>query len=194
MPCRYDPIVPKPSEREEMRRLQETGQKIADRLAALADILREEALGETPGEYKSRVVIAVGEAGQRMAEADGWMRDLTNLKNSTGFSDSSKDREAATEAVETVRRLVGELNEALRIVLLLAGGGEVDSYRLQVLRADQVRHRRMDLDRLLRTFADKASTAPAVERDEWVEKLRLVCASTPELPLFDQLGFDADEY
>jgi len=169
MPCRSDYMDPTPSEHQATNAVNTAAKGLADRLTYSADVLREFFLsGKKTGVPLDHVNLAYSNEWDHLRKRAGKLYYMVP---------------ADAGLLAHVEDLLAQYIEANQALVDNVSGPARASIRAK-LKRQQIAHRKADLARLMRTFADKGDTV----------RLRKVLDADPNKPLDDQLGFSADAF
>ena len=171
MPCNSDHLAPTRDEREEADQWMTSARALLDEVVSFDDRLRELILsGDKLGAARA---VAGAPPGRFLRES--------------GILAGSLNEVYGPAVTEGHRQMLLALRQQVGEHLKLVDDASSDSIcpeRLAQIEADQVEHRKADLDRLMKTLG------AAGDR----ERLAKVVAADPAQPLEPQLGFDPDQF
>lgn len=167
MGCRSDYMEPTAEERGAAAEIRSQFEEIGDRATHGADILREYLLGNVAAHrILDKVNQPLGDEYVRLREIDDKAYVKVDAKFRAQINQLVDDYERINDLVKTT------------------GKDSLDDETKAWLMNAQIDHRKADLARLMKVFANLGDT----------ENLRKVIDADPMQPLAPQLGFDADDF
>lgn len=190
MPCRvdnYPDYNSTLSEKARSKKLINQGRKIADEATYSADVLREDILNPVVGDKE--VIKHFGMVEKIILKNNVWAEKVDSFipRYVANNEEYKTVQEAKNKNVEIV--------DKLKIVKELWLKNDLTQKEKTYIEKEQMKHRQEDIDRLVKTFANKYSNAKTkTTKEKWKKLLLTTLAADSKKILEPQLGFDADSY
>lgn len=179
MPCNSDYMNPTAGEKKALSTFEKKLNGVSDAMVVGADAMREIVLNNKKSIFDNLFISSVmlTAANAYILQGD---RIVNEIKNSYAYRCGSKE----CGALDVYARARAEYQEVLEVFVNFAEGKKVSVKSLNNIRKRQEEHRKEDIKRLIKVFADKG---------DFLTVTKLANADTT-LPLEPQIGFNPDDF
>lgn len=182
MPCNSDYMYPTQNEISRLHSRELELKAVADKMVFTTDVIRDIILDSKgtllkKDEYKRKTV-------QTAINDQAALETVGAAVFASMASEYAYQQGSGRSTVQTYTRARSEYQYVLEVAVRFLAGTKIYVKEIKNIQAQQVEHRKGDIQRLILHFADKKDF-------KMIKKLSSVDFT---LPLADQIGFDPDDY